>query len=71
MADMTIKEILENNVLAKKILTDYVFGDFDIKSIDKYVDKSVTDETTRKLYAEALLTKALQKAIIALNKWVD
>ena len=55
------------NEMAKQIITKYVFSDFSIKSIYKFVDESITDELNQKLYAESLLIKAFQKAVIALN----
>lgn len=56
-----------SNELAKQIITEFVFGDLNIESIDKFVNESITDTMERKLLAESLLTKALQKAVIALN----
>lgn len=53
--------------LAKQIITEYVFGDFKLSSIYKFVDDSITDEVNKKLYAESLLTTALQKSIVALD----
>lgn len=55
------------NKLAKQIITEYVFSDFSIKSIYKFLDAHITDEMEQKLYAKSLLTKAFQKAVIALN----
>ena len=55
------------NKLAKQIITEYVFGDYKIESLYKFVDASITDDLQKKLYAESLLTKALQKAVIALT----
>lgn len=55
------------NELAKQIITEYVFGDYKIESLYKFVDASITDELQKKLYAESLLTRALHKAVIALN----
>lgn len=53
--------------LAKQIITEYVFSDYKIESLYKFVDVKINDELQKKLYAESLLTKALQKAVIALN----
>lgn len=58
---------MDNN-LAKEIITEYVFSDYDIKSLYIFIDKNITDEREKKLYAESLLTKALRNAIIALKK---
>lgn len=57
-----------NNELAKQIITDYVFAEFNIKSLYKFIDSKITDETDKKLHAESLLTKALQKGVVALGK---
>ena len=54
--------------LAKQIITEYVFSEFDIKSVYKFVDNNITDDLTKKLYAESLLTSALQKCVNALNQ---
>ena len=54
--------------LAKQIITEYVFSEFDIKSVYKFVDNNITDDLTKKLYAESLLTSALQKSVNALNQ---
>lgn len=56
------------NSLAINIITEYTFGNYEIKSIYKYLPLSITDGAERKLYAESLLTKAMQKAVIALNQ---
>ena len=57
-----------NNELARQIITEFVFGDYKIESIDKFVNKSITDKMERKLLAESMLTQALQKAVVALGK---
>lgn len=57
-----------DNILAKEIITEYCFGDFQIESIYKFVNPNIFDEIEKKSYAEALLTKALQKSVIALNQ---
>lgn len=52
---------------AKQIITEYVFSNFELESIYKFVDASITDELNRKLYAESLLTSAMKAGVIALN----
>lgn len=56
------------NEFAKQIITEYVFGDNKMESLYKFVNDNISDELQRKLYAESLLTKALQKAVIALSQ---
>ena len=56
------------NELAKNIIVEYVFSDYDISSIYKFLDKEVLNESEKKLCSEALLTKAMQKTVIALSK---
>ena len=57
-----------NNEFAKQIITEYVFSEFDIKSLYRFIDSNTNDEMEKKLMAESLLTKALQKGVIALSK---
>lgn len=54
-----------SNQKAKEIITDYVFGDFKIESLYKYVDSDVA-ESEKKSVAETVLTRALQIAVISL-----
>ena len=61
---------LMDNQLAKDIITEYCFSDFNMQSIYKFVDPNITDPVDIKLYADALLAKALQKGVIALNQQV-
>lgn len=57
------------NELAKNIITEYVFADYDISSIYKFLNTEASlDESEKQLYSEALLTRAMQKAVIALSK---
>ena len=57
------------NELAKNIITEYVFADYDISSIYKFLNTEASlDESEKRLYSEALLTMAMQKAVIALTK---
>lgn len=57
------------NELAKNIITEYVFADYDISSIYKFLNTEASlDESEKQLYSEALLTSAMQKAVIALSK---
>ena len=59
------------NELAKNIITEYVFADYDISSIYKFLNTEASlDESEKQLYSEALLTRAMQKAVIALSKLV-
>lgn len=55
-----------NNEKAKEIILDYVFGDYDIKSIYKHLNVVADDPLEKQLYAKALLTEALRTAIKAL-----
>ena len=59
-----------DNQLAKDIITEYCFSDFTMQSVYKFVDPNITDPVDIKLYADALLAKALQKGIIALNQQI-
>ena len=54
--------------MAKQILKEYVFAEFEIKSLYKFVSNEITDELEKKLTAETLLSKAIQKGIISLSK---
>ncbi len=57
------------NELAKNIITEYFFADYDISSIYKFLNTEASlDESEKQLYSEALLTRAMQKAVIALSK---
>ena len=59
------------NELAKNIITEYVFADYDISSIYKFLNTEASlDKSEKQLYSEALLTRAMQKAVIALSKLV-
>lgn len=55
---------------AEKIITEYVFSDYKLEALYPIVDEKIpdADERDRKLYAEALLNDALQKAVIALKE---
>lgn len=55
------------NELAKNIIKEYVFSDYNISSIYKFLNKEALDELEKKLYSEALLTEAMRKATIALT----
>ena len=52
-----------DNKLAKEIITEYVFADYNMDVLNKYLN--VQDQN--KSYREALLTEVLRKAVIALN----
>lgn len=54
------------NKKAKEIILDYVFGDYDIKSIYKHLNVTTGDPLEKQLYAKALLTEALRTAVKAL-----
>ena len=58
------------NEIARKIILEYVFGDYKIESIYSFLDSNILREE-KHLYAESLLTKALQKASIALQEKKD
>lgn len=55
---------------AEKIITEYVFSDYKLEALYPIVDEKIpdADERDKKLYAEALLNDALQKAVIALKE---
>lgn len=55
---------------AKEIITEYVFSDYKLEALYPIVDEKIpdADERDRKLYAEAFLNDALQKAVIALKE---
>lgn len=56
------------NKLAKEIITEYVFADYNIKAVYPFIRENIDDATEKKLYAESLLTKALQRAVIVLGE---
>lgn len=58
------------NEIARKIILEYVFGDYAIESIYPFLDNNISNEE-KHLYADSLLTKALQKASIALQEKKD
>lgn len=55
---------------AEKIITEYVFSDYKLEELYPIVDEKIpdADERDRKLYAEAFLNDALQKAVVALKE---
>ncbi len=55
---------------AEKIITEYVFSDYKLEALYPIVDEKIpdADERDKKLYAEAFLNDALQKAVIALKE---
>lgn len=55
---------------AKEIITEYVFSDYKLEALYPIVDEKFpdADERDKKLYAEAFLNDALQKAVIALKE---
>lgn len=54
---------MDNNT-AKEIITEYIFADYNMNVLNRYLNANDQDQ----LHREALLTEALRKAIIALNK---
>ena len=54
---------MDNNT-AKEIITEYIFADYNMDVLNRYLNVNDQDQLHRK----ALLTEALRKAIIALNK---
>ena len=55
-----------DNKKAIEIITEYVFGDYKLESLYKFV--KAEDDREKKLYAEALLTEAMKKAVVALSE---
>lgn len=55
---------------AKEIITEYVFSDYKLEALYPIVDEKIpdADERNRRLYAEAFLNDALQKAVVALKE---
>lgn len=56
------------NKFAKEIITEYVFANYNIKAVYPFIKENIDDATEKKLYAESLLTKALQRAVIVLGE---
>lgn len=59
------------NEFAKNIITEFVFSDYNISSVYKFLNNSneeIADELTKELYAKTLLTEAMRKAAAALSK---
>lgn len=54
---------MDNNT-AKEIITEYIFADYNMNVLNRYLNANDQDQ----LHREALLTEALRKAIIALSK---
>lgn len=54
---------MDNNT-AKEIITEYIFADYNMNVLNRYLNVDDQDQ----LHREALLTEALRKAIIALGK---
>ena len=53
-----------NNNTAKEIITEYIFADYNMDVLNRYLNINDQDQSHR----EALLTEALRKAVIALGK---
>lgn len=53
-----------DNKTAKEIITKYLFADYNMDVLNRYLNANVQDQ----LHREALLTEALRKAVIALSK---
>lgn len=54
---------MDNNT-AKEIITEYIFADYNMDVLNRYLNINDQDQSHR----EALLTEALRKAVIALGK---
>lgn len=54
---------MDNNT-AKEIIIEYLFADYNMDVLNRYLNLPDQDE----LHREALLTEALRKAVIALGK---
>ena len=54
---------MDNNT-AKEIITEYIFADYNMDVLNRYLNVNDQDQLHRK----ALLTEALRKAVIALGK---
>lgn len=54
---------MDNNT-AKEIITEYIFADYNMDVLNRYLNANDQDQ----LHREALLTEALRKAVIALSK---
>lgn len=54
---------MDNNT-AKEIITEYIFADYNIDVLNRYLNINDQDQ----LHREALLTEALRKAVIALSE---
>lgn len=54
---------MDNNT-AKEIITEYIFADYNMDVLNRYLNANDQDQ----LHREALLTEALKKAVIALSK---
>lgn len=54
---------MDNNT-AKEIITEYIFADYNMNVLNRHLNANDQDQ----LHREVLLTEALRKAIIALNK---
>ena len=54
---------MDNNT-AKEIIIEYIFADYNMDVLNRYLNANDQDQ----LHREALLTEALRKAVIALDK---
>lgn len=54
---------MDNNT-AKEIITEYIFADYNMNVLNRYLNIDDQDQ----LHREALLTEALRKAVISLGK---
>lgn len=54
---------MDNNT-AKEIITEYIFADYNMDILNRYLNINDQDQ----LHREALLTEALRKAVIALSE---
>lgn len=53
-----------DNHTAKEIIIEYIFADYNMDVLNRYLNISEQDQ----LHRETLLTEALRKAVIALSK---
>ena len=65
VTELIRKDIINmDNNTAKEIITEYIFADYNMDVLNRYLNLPDQDE----LHREALLTEALRKAVIALGK---
>lgn len=55
---------MDNNTTAKEIIIEYLFADYNMDVLNRYLNINDQDQ----LHREALLNEALKKAVISLGK---